>query len=62
MKQGTIRRRIVDTPKQAFPRAFIYIEKLQAGVTSDVNCYYTFSDLTTTRFLSARTAFSTFAI
>ena len=45
-KQGTIRGRIVDTSKQTLPGASIYIEKLRTGVTSDVNGYYTFSDLT----------------
>lgn len=46
LKQGTIRGRIVDTSKQTLPGASIYIEKLRTGVTSDVNGYYTFPNLT----------------
>lgn len=46
IRQGTIRGRIVDTSKQTLPGASIYIDKLQTGVTSDVNGYYTFSNLT----------------
>ena len=45
IKQGTIRGRIVDTSKQTLPGASIYIEHLKTGVTSDVNGYYTFSNL-----------------
>lgn len=44
-KQGTIRGRIVDAAKQTLPGASIYIDKLHSGVTSDVNGYYTFSNL-----------------
>lgn len=46
VKRGTIRGRIVDTSKQILPGASIYIERLHTGVTSDVNGYYTFSNLT----------------
>lgn len=46
VKRGTIRGRVIDTAKQTLPGASIYIEKLHAGVTSDVNGYYTFSNLT----------------
>ncbi|QIU93323.1 TonB-dependent receptor [Bacteroides faecium] len=46
VKQGTIRGRIVDTSKQILPGASIYIENLKTGVTSDVNGYYTFANLT----------------
>ena len=46
VKQGTIRGRIVDTSKQILPGASIYIEKLHTGVTSDINGYYTFTNLT----------------
>ncbi len=46
VKQGTIRGRIVDTSKQILPGASIYIEKLHTGVTSDINGYYTFANLT----------------
>lgn len=45
VKQGTIRGRIIDTSKQTLPGASIYIENLRTGVTSDVNGYYTFSNL-----------------
>ena len=46
VRQGTIRGRVVDASKQILPGASIYIEKLHTGVTSDVNGYYTFSNLT----------------
>ncbi|WP_289290549.1 MULTISPECIES: TonB-dependent receptor [Bacteroides] len=45
VKQGTIRGRIIDASKQTLPGASIYIENLHTGVTSDVNGYYTFSNL-----------------
>ena len=45
VKQGTVRGRIIDATKQTLPGASIYIEKLHAGVTSDVNGFYTFSNL-----------------
>ena len=44
-KQGTVRGRIIDATKQTLPGASIYIEKLHTGVTSDVNGFYTFSNL-----------------
>ena len=44
-KQGTIRGRIVDASKQILPGASVYIEKLHTSVTSDVNGFYTFSNL-----------------
>lgn len=44
-KQGTVRGRIIDATKQTLPSASIYIEKLHTGVTSDVNGFYTFSNL-----------------
>lgn len=44
-KQGTVRGRIIDATKQTLPDASIYIEKLHTGVTSDVNGFYTFSNL-----------------
>lgn len=44
-KQGSIRGRIIDTSEQTLPGASIYIEKLHMGVTSDINGYYTFSNL-----------------
>ena len=45
VKQGTIRGRVIDATKQTLPGASIYIEKLHTGVTSDVNGFYTFSNL-----------------
>lgn len=45
IKQGTVRGRIIDAGKQTLPGASIYIEKLRTGVTSDVNGFYTFSNL-----------------
>ena len=45
VKQSTICGRIVDASKQILPGASIYIEKLQTGVTSDVNGFYTFANL-----------------
>lgn len=44
-KQGTVRGRIIDATKQTLLGASIYIEKLHTGVTSDVNGFYTFSNL-----------------
>ena len=43
--KGAIRGRIIDNTKQTLPGASIYIEKLHTGVTSDVNGFYTFSNL-----------------
>lgn len=45
VKQGTVRGRIIDASKQTLPGASIYIEKLHAGVTSDVDGFYTFPNL-----------------
>lgn len=45
VKQGTVRGRIIDATKQTLPGASVYIEKLRTGVTSDVNGFYTFSNL-----------------
>ena len=42
---STLRGRIIDSDKQTLPGASIYIEKLQMGVTSDVNGFYTLSNL-----------------
>ena len=44
-KQGTIRGRIVDNAQQTLPGASIYIESLHTGATSDVNGFYTLSNL-----------------
>ena len=43
--KGTIRGRIIDNTKQTLPGATIYIENLHTGVTSDINGFYTFSNL-----------------
>ena len=43
--KGTIRGRIIDNTKQTLPGATIYIENLHTGVTSDVNGFYTFTNL-----------------
>ena len=45
VKQVTLRGRIIDASKQTLPGASLYIENLRTGVTSDVNGYYTFSNL-----------------
>ena len=45
VKQGSVRGRIVDTEKQILPGASIYIEKLNTGVISDVNGFYTLPNL-----------------
>lgn len=45
-KMGTIHGRVIDSSKQILPGASIYIEKLHTGVTSDVNGFYTFANLT----------------
>lgn len=44
-KLGTVKGRIIDSSNQTLPGASIYIERLHTGVTSDVNGYYTFSNL-----------------
>ncbi len=44
-KKGAIRGRIVDNTKQFLPGASIYIDKLHTGVTSDINGFYTFPNL-----------------
>lgn len=46
VKQSSVCGRIVDTSKQVLPGATVYIEKLQTGVTSDVNGFYTLTNLT----------------
>lgn len=45
IKQGTIRGRVIDTSRQTLPGASVYIEKLNTGVTSDVNGFYTLPNL-----------------
>lgn len=44
-RQGVLRGRIIDKGNQTLPGASIYIEKLQMGVTSDVNGFFTLSNL-----------------
>lgn len=44
-KTGAVRGRIVDTDNNVLPGASIYIETLNTGVTSDVNGFYTISNL-----------------
>lgn len=44
-RQGVLRGRIIDKGNQTLPGACIYIEKLQMGVTSDVNGFFTLSNL-----------------
>lgn len=44
-RQGTVRGRIIDNESQNLPGASIYIEKLQTGMTSDVNGFYTLSNI-----------------
>lgn len=43
---GTFKGRVIDSSEQILPGASIYIEALHTGVTSDVNGFYTFSNLT----------------
>ncbi len=44
-KLGTFKGRVVDASEQILPGASVYIEALHTGVTSDVNGFYTFSNL-----------------
>ena len=44
-RQGVLRGRIIDKENQTLPGASIFIEKLQMGVTSDVNGFFTLSNL-----------------
>ncbi|MBP8777539.1 MAG: TonB-dependent receptor [Bacteroidaceae bacterium] len=45
MNRGVVRGRMLDADRQALPGATIYIKKLHAGTTSDVNGFYTLSNL-----------------
>ena len=45
-RRGAIRGRVVDASEQTLPGATVYVEQLHTGVTSDVNGYYTLSNLT----------------
>lgn len=44
-KSGTISGRVIDNVQQTLPGASIYIEKLQTGVISDINGFYSLSNL-----------------
>ena len=45
VKQGAIRGRVIDHGKQILPGASIFIENLKTGVISDVDGFYTLSNL-----------------
>ena len=45
-RNGAISGRVIDYEKQTLPGAYIYIEKLQTGVVSDINGFYTLPNLT----------------
>ncbi|MBQ8521334.1 MAG: TonB-dependent receptor, partial [Bacteroides sp.] len=44
-KTGVIRGRVIDNVQQTLPGASIYIEKLQTGVISDINGFYSLPNL-----------------
>ncbi len=44
-KSGTISGRVIDNVQQTLPGASIYIEKLQTGVISDINGFYSLPNL-----------------
>lgn len=44
-RNGTISGRVIDNTQQTLPGASIYIEKLQTGVVSDINGFYTLPNL-----------------
>ena len=44
-KQGSMRGRIIDASEQTLPGASIYIEKLHTGTVSDINGFYTLSNV-----------------
>ena len=44
-RRGAIRGRVVDASEQTLPGATVYVEQLHTGVASDVNGYYTLSNL-----------------
>ena len=45
LKNGTICGRVIDNVQETLPGASIYIEKLQTGVVSDMNGFYTLPNL-----------------
>lgn len=44
-KEGAVHGRVIDNSRQTLPGASIYIEKLQTGVISDINGFYTLPNL-----------------
>ncbi len=45
VKYGSIHGRVIDNQQQTLPGASIYVEKLQTGVISDMNGFYTLTNL-----------------
>lgn len=45
LKHGTIKGRILDTSNQILPGATIYIDSLHTGVVSDINGFYTLTNI-----------------
>lgn len=45
LKHGTIKGRILDTSNQTLPGATIYIDSLHTGVVSDINGFYTLTNV-----------------
>lgn len=45
LKHGTIKGRILDTSNQTLPGATIYIDSLRTGVVSDINGFYTLTNI-----------------
>ena len=45
LKHGTIKGRILDTSNQTLPGATIYIDSLHTGVVSDINGFYTLTNI-----------------
>ncbi|NPD82164.1 TonB-dependent receptor [Prevotella sp. PINT] len=45
VKQGAVHGRVVDSGNQTLPGASIFVENLKSGVVSDVNGFYTLSNL-----------------
>lgn len=45
LKHGTIKGRILDTSSQTLPGATIYIDSLHTGVVSDINGFYTLTNI-----------------
>ncbi len=45
VKPGTIRGKVIDADKQTLPGASVFIENLETGTISDVDGFYTLSNL-----------------